>query len=81
MFETDKNSYIKKLVFVQTKLVQDSSLRCEREGRRGRDKIERGDEFVNTGVEESIGRSKNRVDIRLWVSLQVYQLLVKEEDR
>lgn len=71
MIESDEDSDIKKLVFCYSELLQEVAFRDEGERGIGRGKIEGSDELINARIQQSIGWSKNRMNVRFVMALQI----------
>ena len=74
LVESEENPDVQELVFRHTQVCEDGSFYNKRESGTGGYEVNRCDEFIDTGVKESVCWAINRMDIRLAMTLEVDQL-------
>ena len=75
--EPDEDADIKELIFRYAELLHEVPLGGILKGWVWRSQIKGGNQLVHARVKEGIGWSKNRMDIRFSMTLEVYQLFKK----
>ena len=76
VIESDEDTDIKELIFCYPEFLHEAPLRGILKGRVRRSQIEGGNQLVHARVEKGICRSKNGMNIRFLVTLEVYQLIL-----
>jgi len=74
VIESDEDANIKELIFRYAELLQEATLRGILKGWVRRSQIEGRNQLVHARVEEGICWPENSMNVRLVVSLEVYQL-------
>lgn len=74
MVETDQDTNIKKVFFIDTKIAHDTTFGDRGEGRFRGNKVDRNDKLVDAWIEKAVSWPVDGMDIRFWVALEIYQL-------